>query len=184
MVIGGVVLAAQNAELFGNGDDLAQTDDTDTITDPNADLIADQETVVAENPDDLDQQVLLANILGNSGRLDEAIPIYEDAIASHSDEHSIRLDFARALADGGMTQDARIQFEQYLELESESQPGHFYYAELMRQTSPPDLATASHHYERVLEIDDTTYMAQRAQEELDVMDDATPAASPDATPES
>lgn len=164
------------SSLFG-GDD----EDSANFQDQNADLIAEQETVVAQNPDDVDALVFLANLLGNTGRVGEAVPYYEKAVRLAPDDLGIRLDFARTLSDAGLRNDAETQFLAVLKADPENQTGHYYLAELYRGWDPPRTDEAIAHYRKVIELDTSTFVAQLAQDQLDAMAAGTPgAASPEA----
>lgn len=153
--------------LWGDGDD-------DVIVDPNADLIADQQTVVAQDPDNVDQVVLLANLLANTGLMPEAMDWYERALDLAPDDNSIRLDFARSLQTNSMPTDAEAQFLQVLDADPNSISGHYYLAELYMDWKPQRRDEAKHHYEQVLEINPDSFLAEQARLELELMSRATP----------
>jgi cytochrome c-type biogenesis protein CcmH/NrfG len=183
-MISGVFVSLSFGDVFG---DLFNDDATDreNYVDPNSDIIAEQETVVAQNPDDLESILLLANLLGNSNRLGDAIPHYERALEISPDDVEARISFARALADGDMRADAELQFQQALELDPESQPAHYYLAELYVGWDPARTDEALTHYQRAAEIDPGTLIGERSQTQLDTLGAGSPAASPavpDATP--
>lgn len=157
--------------LWGGGED-------DVIVDPNADLIADQQTVVAQDPEDVDQVVLLANLLANTGRMGEATDWYEKALDLAPDDNSIRLDFARSLQVNGMSVDAEAQFLQVLENDPSSISGHYYLAQLYMDWKPQRRDEAREHFERVLEINPEAFLAEQAELELEAMRQTTPVASP------
>lgn len=181
LVICGLIAAAlvtvSPAGLFeglGSGND----DDAANFQDPNADVIGEQQTVVASNPDDIESLLLLANLLGNSNRLAEAIPLYERALQLAPQDANARLSFARALSDGGMSADAELQFKKVLQLEPGNQQAHYYLAELYRLSVPPRTADAIVHYQRAAEIDSTTLISERSREQLATLGIASPTASP------
>lgn len=180
-MIGAAVFTISAEELFG---DIGQTDegDLENFQDPSEDLIAEQQTVVAENPDDLEEILLLANLLGNSGRLSEAIPLYERAITLAPEDVEVRVSFARALADGGMAADAELQFSRALELNPRHQAAHYYLAELYRMSTPPRTDEAIVHYRQAAQSDPSTLIGERAATELASRGGATPTGSPGATP--
>jgi len=163
------------ADLFGGSED-----DSANFDDQNADLIAEQETVVAQNPDDVNELVFLANLLGNTGRVTEAVPYYEKAVQLAPEDYGIRLDFARTLKDAGLNADAETQFLAVLKADPENQTAHYYLAELYQTWEPPRTEEAIAHYRRAVEIDMTTFIAQLAQDKLDALAPGTPGA---ATPE-
>ena len=164
-------------ELFG----LDDSEDAQNIVDRNEDIIAELEATYAADPDNLDNVIVLANVLGNSGRLDEAITYYEEAIVLAPDDVSVRLDFARALADGDYHADAELQFERVLEMDPGSQEAYYYLAELYMNWDPPREAEARDLYQRAVEADADSFLAKQARNQLDSLG-GTPAASPQATP--
>lgn len=182
-LLAGTLVVIPFDELFGLNDD----DPSQNIVDPNDDLIEEQMVVVEENPEDVGAVLLLANILGNSGRLNEAIPYYEQAIELAPDDPSVRLDFARALADGGLGPDAELQFQRVLETKPDSQEAVYYLAELYMGWDPPREDEARTLYEESIELDPDSFIAEQAATRLSSMP-ATPAggaageASPVSTP--
>jgi len=180
-MIGAAVFTISVEELFGGA---GQTDegDLENFRDPSEDLIAEQQTVVANNPDDLEETLLLANLLGNSGRLSDAIPLYERAIALAPEDVEVRISFARALADGGMPADAELQFSRALELDPRHQAAHYYLAEMYRMATPPRTDEATVHYRQATELDASTLIGERAATQLESLEGATPTVSPQATP--
>ena len=149
-------------------------ENAENFQDPNDDVIAEQQTAVAGNPDDIEELLLLANLYGNSSRLGDAIPIYEQVLSLAPQDSGARLSFARALADGGMTADAELQFTKVLELDPDSQQAHYYLAELLRLATPPRMAEAIEHYRRAAEIDETTLISERSRDQLASLGAATP----------
>ena len=163
----------------GNAEDEANWED------PNADLIVEQQTAVAQDPDDVESILFLANLLGNTGRINEAVPYYERAVELAPNDVGVRIDFARSLGDAGLLADAEAQFKVALEQDPESQPAHYYLAELYRLSDPPRLEEAIPHYQRAAEIDETAFLAERARGQLTMLTAGTPGtavASPEATP--
>lgn len=180
-MIGAAVFTISADQLLG---DAGQSDegDLENFRDPSQDLIDEQQIVVANNPDDLEATLLLANLLGNSGRLSEAIPLYERAIDLAPDDVEVRVSFARALADGGMPADAELQFLKALELDPRHQAAHYYLAEMYRMSTPPRTDEAIIHYRQAAEIDTATLIGERAATQLATLGGGTPTGSPQATP--
>lgn len=172
-LIGAAVATVIPANLLDDSD-ADDSQNAENLRDPNDDVIAEQQTAVAENPADVEELLLLANLYGNSSRLGDAIPIYEQVLSMAPQDASARLSFARALADGGMTADAELQFDRVLELEPESQPAHYYLAELLRLSTPPRTAEAIEHYRRAAAIDETTLISERSREQLATLGAASP----------
>lgn len=148
--------------LWNEGED-------DVIVDPNADLIAEQQTVVAQDPDNAGEVVLLANLLANTGRMPEATDWYERALELAPDDNSIRLDFARSLQTNNMATDAEAQFLRVLEADPDSISGHYYLAQLYLDWKPQRRKEAQVHFERVLEINPESFLAEQARLELETL---------------
>jgi|GEM_PF-641730 len=175
-----LALALSTIDLGGffSGDD-----NSANIEDPNADLLADQQTVVAEHPDDVDEIVLLANLLGNTGQIQEAIPWYEKALELAPDDMGVRLDFARSLAGAGLQTDAEAQFLKVLSAEPDNQTAHYYLAELYMVWNPPQEGKAREHYQKAVELDPGSFLGERARNRLDTMTPLASEGSPVSTPE-
>ena len=175
IVIAGIATISFDGLFGDDGGDNAQN-----YQDPNKDVISEQQTIVAQNPDDVQSVALLANLLGNTGRLKEAIPLYERALNMRPDDIGIRLDFARALADGNLRADAEKQFQEILSRDPDNQQARYYLAELYRGWVPARTDEAIAQYQRAVEIDPSTYIAQQSQHQLEALGAATPVASPNA----
>lgn len=156
-------------------------DEDEVLVDPNADLVADQETVVARNPEDVNEVVLLANLLANTGRMNEATDWYERALDIKPDNIGIRLDFARSLQANGMDIDAEAQFLLVLEADPDNLSGHYYLAQLYMDWKPSRQDEARDHLQRAVEINPESFLAEQAVIQLDAMSRATPQASPGAS---
>lgn len=138
------------------------------------DQIALQQTAVAQNTDDADAQVLLASMLANSGRMQEAIPVYEEAIRLDPENTRIRLDFARSLQSNGMNADAEAQFLRVLELNPDDHTAHYYLGRLYLDWQPRRLDEAILHLQRVIEIAPGSFLAEQATGVLNTLNPATP----------
>jgi tetratricopeptide (TPR) repeat protein len=171
IVISGLVVCSMIAVAVATIDlsGLWDGGDDEVIVDPNADLVAEQQTVVAQDPYNIDQMVLLANLLSNTGRMNEATEWYERALELDPDNHGVRLDFARSLQDHGLNADAEAQFLRVLEAEPENLPGHYYLARLYMDWKPQRRDEARSHFERVIEINPTSFLAEEAKRTLDTM---------------
>lgn len=142
--------------------------------DYNVDQVALQQTVVAQNPEDVDAQVLLASMMANSGRMQEAIPIYEEAIRLDPENASIRLDFARALQANDMSGDAEAQFLRVLEQDPDNHTAHYYIGRLYLDWQPRRQDEAISHFQRVIEIAPDSFLAEQATSVLNTIGPATP----------
>jgi len=183
-LLGGAFVSLTYSDVFG---DLFSDDGSDeNWEDPNEDIIAAQETMVANNPDSVEDILLLANLLGNTGRLGDAIPLYERALELAPDDTAARVAFAQALAAGDLNVDAEFQLLRALEIDPDIQQAHYYLAELYVAWDPPRTDEAIAHYWTVVQIDPTTLIGERAQTQLDTLGAGSPPASPPAgaTPQS
>ena len=147
----------------------------EATVDEGAQEVASLETRVAENPDDAEAAGVLANIYANEGRTVDAIPLYERAVEGNPDDSGLRLAFGIALLRGGNTFDAEIQLKRALELDPNRASAAYYLGQLEQFRPEPDLNAAREWYERVLEIDPDSLIAEQARERLDELDtsDAT-----------
>jgi cytochrome c-type biogenesis protein CcmH/NrfG len=183
IVISGLVVCSMLAVAIATIDFSGFWDDGDgeVVVDPNADLIAEQETVVAQNPEDLDEVVLLANLMANTGRMSEATEWYERALDLAPQDNGVRLDFARSLQANGLDADAEAQFILVLDADPENLSGHYYLAQLYLDWKPQRRAEALDHFQRVVEINPNSFLAEQAQVELDTMNQTTPVSTPGTT---
>lgn len=166
------------SNLFGSN-----KEDEENYIDQQANIIAEQETVVAENPDDVNEIVFLANLLGNTDRQQEAIPWYERAIEMAPDDNGIRLDFARMLSSAGLTTDAEAQYQIVLEADPQNQQGHYYLAQMYLSLDPSRADQAIAHLQRSIELGDSPSLTENAREQLDVLQPGSPVATLATTPE-
>lgn len=155
--------------------------DNDPTPDYAVDTIAMQQTVVAQNPDDLAAQGLLASMLANSGRMQEAIPIYERILERDPDNVEVRLSFAQSLQSNGMRQDAEPQFLKVIELDPNNHTAHYFLARLYMDWQPRREEEAIIHFRKVVEIAPDSFYAEQAQSVLDTVGQSTPIASPAAS---
>ncbi|HKG26419.1 MAG TPA: tetratricopeptide repeat protein [Thermomicrobiales bacterium] len=136
---------------------------------------------VADNPNDAAATALLANYLAQTGRLAEAIPFYEKALELEPESWTVRLDFARSLADGGKRVDAEFQFKMIVAGNPGDPQGHYYYAELLRNWVPPRIPDAAFEYRRTIEVGSGSFVAELAARALQDLGYASPEA--EATPQ-
>lgn len=142
--------------------------------DYNTDQIAIQQTAAAQNPEDAEAQALLASMLANSGRMQEAIPVYEQAVRLDPEDTSIRLNFARSLQSNGLPADAEAQFLRVLEQEPDDHTAHYYLGRLYLDWQPSRQEEAVVHLERVIEIAPDSFLAEQASGLLTSLGPATP----------
>lgn len=170
VVVFSMLLAGLAAVDWGN----VFSSDTEPTPDYNTDQIAIQQTVVAQNPDDVNAQVLLASMLANSGRMQEAIPVYEEAMRLDPENATVRLDFARSLQANNLNADAEAQFLKVLEIDPDNHTAHYYIGRLYLDWQPRRQEEAVDHFERVIEIAPDSFLAQQSQSVLNTIGPATP----------
>jgi cytochrome c-type biogenesis protein CcmH/NrfG len=138
--------------------------------------VARWETAVAENPEDANRIVVLAEVLANSGRINESIPWFERAIELRPDDAKLRVAFGRALQRGGSDFDAELQFKRAIELDPQNVSAAYYLAILYENLPQPRMNDARVWYERAIEIDPDSIIADQARSRLDELNgvDATP----------
>ena len=162
-----------------------------TQPDDNSDLAVDENTSdpveeeyraqIEANPKDPAALAALANYLGNTGRVDEAIGWYERALEIEPNNLATRLGFARVLSNGGKRADAELQFQKVLETCPNSEQTWFSIGQLYASWAPPRAADAVRAFEAVIAFGPETFVAERAREELAGLGVASPVpASPTA----
>jgi len=156
-------------------DDNEVTDGEDT-DDP---VEQDFRAQIDANPNDAAALAGLANYLGNTGRVEEAIPLYEQSLEIEPENWGSRLAFARVLANGGKRPDAELQFKKVLGACPGSEQALFSLGQLYANWVPPRTADAIAVFERVIVAGPGTFVAERALEELSRLGVGSPtAASP------
>lgn len=167
-------------------DYLTQPDDDPVITvdDDSADAVeAEYLSRIDADPNDASAMAGLGNYLGNTGRVDEAIPWYEQAIALEPDNMDFRYGFGVALANGDKRQDAELQFTRVIEADPSNAPAFFALGQLYAAWIPARTSEAIDAFQTVLTLMPDSFLAQRATEELAALGFATPvSASPVASP--
>lgn len=147
---------------------------TEPTPDYNTDQVAIQQTVVAQNPDDPAEQMLLASMMASTGRMQEAVPIFEGAIRLDPENEKYRLDFAMALQNNGMSADAEVQFLRVLEISPNNHTAHYYLGRLYLDWQPRRREEAVEHLQKVIEIAPDSFYASQAESVLNTLGPATP----------
>lgn len=140
--------------------------------------IARLETAVAQDPSDTDSMVVLANILANSGRVDESIVWFEKASNAEPENGELRLAFGLALFQLSNYFDAEIQLKRAESLLPDNATPPFYLGQLFERRPVPDLDASIAAYERALEVDPDSLVAQQAQARLDDLRSSDATATP------
>jgi tetratricopeptide (TPR) repeat protein len=160
----------------GGGDDTVD-DDVVRVT-PGAE-VSKLETRIAADPNDIDAVMVLAEVLANSGRINESIPWFERAIETRPDDATLRLAFARTLQRSGSNFDAELQFRKTVELAPDDPSGAYYFGLFYEMSDPPQTDEAREWYQRAIDIDPDSVIAGQAKERLAALEpDASPAGTP------
>lgn len=178
VIVGLLVLgtvAGVIADRESGTDDVS--DGMDPIVTPGAE-IARLQTRVAENPDDLDTLIVLAEILANSGRAAEAIPLFESATTRRPDDATLRLAFGRALLRTNSLFDAEIQLNRAIELDPGDQAAAFYLGQVHEGRGEEGLEDARSWYQRAIDLNPDSLIADQARQALEFLGPAS-TATPD-----
>lgn len=125
------------------------------------------EATLTAQPDDAETLVVLADLYAHTGRIRDAIPLFEKAIQLRPDDLTVRLSYAQALLANGYLADAGAQLRHALELSPENPQVLYLLGQVAERRSPPDLAAARNWYERAARAGDDPYARlarQRLQE--------------------
>lgn len=145
---------------FGNSNRSPNDGATIRVT-PGAE-ISRLETAVASNPDDVNSMIVLAEVLANSGRLNESYPWFEEAVARKPDDSALRTAFGRALQRGGSWFDAELQFMRAVELDPENDSAAYYLGLLYEGMPEPRVDEALRWYQRAVDIDPGSIIAEQS----------------------
>jgi len=168
--------------------------DPNELDSPQDDLATSLRSRVEANPEDTATMLLLANLLGNTGQVPEAITWYERVLSLNPDDQTARLDFAKTLTSAGSRADAEIQFQRLIDYDPNNVDAHLELARLYRDWDPPRIAEAADLYQRTIAVSPPgDFKGERAAEELRALGvgvatpaaavvPATPVAVPAATP--
>ena len=170
LVVGSVALIVGTALEGRSGEESAVVDDR-----PGEEL-ARLQTAVSDDPEDYDSMAVVANILANSGRIDESIAWYERAVAGDPDDGDLRLAFGLALFQLGNDFDAELQLRRAQEALPDTASPLFYLGQLNERRAVPDLDAAMEYYRQAIEIAPDSIVGQQAQERLENLE------SPSLTP--
>lgn len=171
LVIGSVGLIAGTA--FGDDDIDQQGSGVDIRP---GEEVSRLQTAVAEDPTDTESMAVLANILANSGQLDEAIVWYEIALEADPDNGDLRVAFGLALFQLGNDFDAAVQFRRTHELLPDSATPPYYLGQISERGPNPDLDEARAWYATAVEVAPDSLVGRQAAERLAELD--SPAATP------
>jgi tetratricopeptide (TPR) repeat protein len=170
LVVGSVALIVGSALESRSGQESGSLDDRP------GEEVARLQTAVSDDPDDYGSMAVIANILANSGRVDESIVWYERAIVGDPDNGDLRLAFGLALFQLGNDFDAELQLRRAHEAMPDIASPLFYLGQLNERRAVPDLDAAMAYYRQAIEIAPDSIVGQQAQERLEDLE------SPSSTP--
>jgi tetratricopeptide (TPR) repeat protein len=163
----GMVAVGVTEFIGGNDDQPATQGDFNQSMEEQSESEEDQlRARVDEDPEDYQAHQQLGVLLGNTGRVDEAIPHYETALQGDSENTALRLSFARMLEQRGYDLDAEIQLERVLEDEEDNVEAMYLMAEINERKQPPQQDEAEELYRQVIETDPDSFYAEMAEERL------------------
>lgn len=155
----------------------------DVASDPEDDPVEQEfRDDLAGRPDDPDAMATLANYLSETGKMDEALPLFERALTIAPDDNGIRLLFAGALSDAGSGRDAELQYSKVIATEPANDVALLGLARLYRDWSPARTDEAIRTYQQVVATGGDSLSVQLATEELAELGVVAPVASPAASP--
>jgi cytochrome c-type biogenesis protein CcmH/NrfG len=125
---------------------------------------------IEEDPEDYSAHSQLAVMLGNTGRVDEAIPHYEQALQGDPNDLALRLSFARMLEQRGYDLDAEVQLQRVIDEDEENVEAVFMLAEIKDRSESASNEEAEELYQRVIELDPDSFYAEMAENRLAVDD--------------
>jgi tetratricopeptide (TPR) repeat protein len=181
-VLGGIVVFTLIGSIIGPpiidyltkaSDESSDTSSSNSTADPNEQQYRAE---VAAHPDDPESLAALAGYLGQTGRVDEAIPYFEQALARAPDDWGIRLDFADALANGDKRADAELQYQKVIAAQPTNAIAIFSLGQLYQSWVPPRTRDAIAQYERVVQVGDGSYVKDLAEQALAQLGVASPVA--------
>jgi cytochrome c-type biogenesis protein CcmH/NrfG len=152
----------------GSNDDTSDPQDPEVQITPGAE-IARLQTQVAANPDDVDSLVVLAEILANSGRAGESVPLFESAVERRPEDPALRLAFGRALLRSSSVFDAEIQLVKATELDPDDQAAAFYLAQVYEAKGEAGVDRARSWYQRAIDLSPDSLIADQAREALEFL---------------
>jgi cytochrome c-type biogenesis protein CcmH/NrfG len=121
---------------------------------------------IEEDPEDYSAHSQLAVLLGNTGRVDEAIPHYEQALQGDPDDLALRLSFARMLEQRGYDLDAEVQLQRVIDNDPENVEAVFMLAQIRDRSTSADNEEAEELYQQVIDLDPDSFYAEMAENRL------------------
>ncbi|MCX2726176.1 tetratricopeptide repeat protein [Thermomicrobium sp. 4228-Ro] len=116
-------------------------------------------------PEDVVTLLTLAALYAHTGRLREAIPLFERVTALRPDDLVVRLSYAQALLANGYLADAEAQLRLALQLAPGNTQVFYLLGQLAERRTPPDVAAARHWYEQAARAGNDPY-ARSARQRL------------------
>lgn len=121
---------------------------------------------IEDDPEDYSAHSQLAVLLGNTGRVDEAITHYEQALQGDPDDQALRLSFARMLEQRGYDLDAEVQLQRVIDNDAENVEAIFMLAQIKDRSTSASNEEAEELFEQVIELDPDSFYAEMAENRL------------------
>jgi tetratricopeptide (TPR) repeat protein len=164
-----------------NGDD--SSNETPNAAVNSQDLLDELRSSAEANSENPEAQAALANYLANTGRFDEAVGYYEQAIQLAPENWVIRLDFAQALMNNEKLRDAIFQLDMIIDADPANAQAWYYRGQWLETTGDAaDLDNAIFSYQQVIRYDPASFVAEQATARLTALGAQVPSASPMASP--
>ncbi|HET7035327.1 MAG TPA: tetratricopeptide repeat protein [Thermomicrobiaceae bacterium] len=136
-----------------------------------------------QDPNDVNAMSVLADILANSGRIDEAVPYYEKVIQQKPNDEALRVAFGSALMHANYNGDAEQELLKARELTPSDPQPLYLLGQLYESWQPPRLDDARKMYQAVLDTAPDSSYAARAKDRLSALDiPPAPSGTPIGTP--
>lgn len=179
LIVASLLLAAIGPAAFERSGAGREGDGT---TSDGSEFEAELRRRVEERPDDPQAAVGLANLLTLEDRGEEAVDLYERAVALDPENGRYRLDFATTLVDLGRAADAEVQFRRALAINAGDAGARLGLASLLERADPVRRGEAVAEYRRLVAEEAGSYYAEEAGQGLARLGAASAGATPAASP--
>lgn len=127
---------------------------------------------LANDPNDVDAMLVLADLMANTGNGPEAIRLYERAIEQRPDDARLRIALGDLLRRYNHQYDAEIQLKKARELAPNDPEPTYLLGVLYAQARPPQKEQAREMFQAVIDSAPDSIYAQRSREQIEQLDKA------------
>ena len=136
-----------------------------------------------KDPNDVNAMSVLADILANTGRVDEAVPYYEKVIQQKPSDETLRVAFGSALMHANYNGDAEQELLKAHDLAPADPQPLYLLGQLYEGWQPERLDDAKKMYQAVLDAAPDSSYAARAKDRLSALSSTpAPPGTPSGTP--